>query len=83
MQRYFSYERVSSVQQATGGKGLQRQAGDAEAWCAAKGVELDQTLTLVDKGRSAFHGDHLQGALGQFLDLAQKGELGDDPVLLV
>ena len=83
MQRFFSYERVSSAKQATGGKGLQRQAGDADAWCAAKGVELDQSLTLADEGRSAFHGDHLKGALGQFLDLAQKGELGEQPVLLV
>ena len=83
MQRFFSYERVSSAKQATGGKGLQRQASDADAWCAAKGVELDQNLTLADEGRSAFHGDHLKGALGQFLDLAQKGELGDEPVLLV
>ena len=62
---------------------MQRQAGDADAWCLSKGVELDQKLSLADVGRSAFHGDHLKGALGQFLVLAQEGELGSEPVLLV
>ena len=83
MPRVFSYERVSSRLQAKSGKGLERQSGDAEAWCAAHGVELDQSLQLTDPGRSAFRGDHLQGALGEFLRLARSGELGDSPTLLV
>ncbi|WP_413325952.1 recombinase family protein [Synechococcus sp. MIT S9503] len=83
MGRFFSYERVSSSRQANDGKGLERQAGDAETWCAAKGVELDTELSLADEGRSAFHGDHLKGALGQFLSLAQEGALGNQPTLLV
>lgn len=83
MQRVFSYERVSFSRQATDGRGMERQAGDAEAWCVSRGVALDQELSLADAGASAFHGDHLQGALGRFLALAQAGELGDQPVLLV
>lgn len=83
MARVYSYERVSSFHQAQRGRGLERQATDAEAWCQAHGLELDDSLQLSDRGASAFHGDHMQGALGQFLALAQQGELGENPILLV
>lgn len=83
MARVYSYERVSSFHQAQHGRGLERQATDAEAWCQANGLELDDSLQLSDRGASAFHGDHMQGALGQFLALAQQGELGENPILLV
>jgi DNA invertase Pin-like site-specific DNA recombinase len=80
--RVFSYERVSSTKQGQG-SGLQRQSASAAAWCEAQGLVLDQELSLIDSGRSAFKGDHLHGALGRFLALAQAGELGTDPILLV
>lgn len=85
MPRVYSYERVSSFRQAKGGRGLERQAGSADRWCAERGLELDQALTLVDPGRSAFHGDNVKegAALGEFLRLAQAGELGEAPILLV
>lgn len=79
----FSYQRISTGQQAVGG-GLDRQAGMAAAWCAAHGHTLDSTLSLTDSGRSAFKGKHLShGALGRFLQLAQQGALGTNPTLLI
>lgn len=79
----YSYERVSSGAQVQGG-GLMRQADDAAAWCLRNGFELDATLDLTDAGRSAYKGEHLsRGALGKFLALAQQGQLGRSPVLLI
>ena len=78
----FSYQRVSSGQQVDG-HGLYRQADSAALWCAANGHQLDQQLALSDRGRSAYSGQHLRGALGRFLELAQSGHLGSNPVLLV
>lgn len=78
----FSYQRVSSGQQVDG-HGLDRQADAAALWCAANGHQLDQQLALSDRGKSAYSGRHLRGALGRFLELAQSGQLGSSPVLLV
>jgi DNA invertase Pin-like site-specific DNA recombinase len=78
----FSYQRVSSGQQVAG-HGLDRQADTAALWCASNGFRLDQQLQLSDRGRSAYSGKHLRGALGRFLELAQQGQLGASPVLLV
>lgn len=78
----YSYQRVSSGQQV-GGHGLDRQADAAALWCAATGHQLDQQLVLSDRGRSAYSGRNLKGALGRFLELAQAGQLGPNPVLLV
>jgi DNA invertase Pin-like site-specific DNA recombinase len=81
--RVFSYERVSSQKQIQG-RGLERQSGGAEEWCRERGLQLDTSLDLTDPGLSAYHGEHLkQGALGRFLALAQAGELGPEPILLV
>jgi DNA invertase Pin-like site-specific DNA recombinase len=80
--RVFSYQRVSSGKQAHGA-GMDRQAEGAAAWCQQRGLTLDDTLHLADEGRSAFKGEHLAGALGRFLKLAQAGDLGEAPVLLV
>jgi DNA invertase Pin-like site-specific DNA recombinase len=56
----------------------------AHEWCAKHGYELDSTLELTDAGRSAYRGDHIRrGALGRFLELAQAGQLGPEPVLLI
>lgn len=53
------------------------------AWCEQHGRELDP-LSLRDAGVSAFRGkNRAGGALGRFLDLAKKGELGANPVLLI
>ena len=79
----YSYQRVSSGQQVTG-SGLDRQEQAVAAWAAGAGHELDTTLDLSDRGRSAYKSRHIQGgALGQFLELAQAGQLRPDPVLAV
>lgn len=79
----FSYTRISRAEQQKGG-GLDRQASLAASWCAANGFQLDTRLDLSDRGRSAYRGDHVsRGALGQFLELAQQGRLGDNPTLLI
>ena len=82
--RAYSYERVSTPGRQVAGGGLQRQADMAAAWCKRNGYELDQSLDLSDKGRSAYKGKHLtHGALGRFLQLAEEGKLPDSPVLLI
>lgn len=82
MPRVFSYERVSSALQAEQGRGLERQATAADSWCAARGLQIDDGLS--DAGISAFKGDNVaKGALGKFLAMAQAGNLGNDPILLV
>jgi len=82
MPRVFSYERVSSALQVEQGRGLERQATAADSWCAARGLQIDNGLS--DAGISAFKGDNVsKGALGRFLAMAQAGDLGDDPILLV
>jgi DNA invertase Pin-like site-specific DNA recombinase len=81
----YSYERVSTGRQAAQGSGLERQSDAAAIWAERNGFDLDATLALSDAGSSAFSGQHLgsDGALGQFLALATKGQLGPNPVLLV
>lgn len=83
--RVFSYNRVSSGIQVRQGTGLARQAADSKTFCELHGLELDETLRLVDPGRSAFKGEHLEeGAdLRRFLDLAKSGQLGPRPMLII
>ncbi len=84
MPRVFSYLRVSSVNQAHKGRGLEGQSTDADAWCKEHGLQLDTSLDLTDPGLSARYGEHVSnGCLGRFLLLAQAGELGQKPILLV
>lgn len=79
----YSYERVSTGQQLSG-RGLDRQADMAAAWCERHGFTLDTQLDLTDAGRSAYKGHHIsRGALGRFLALAQQGTLPEGSVLLI
>lgn len=79
----YSYLRVSAKSQLQGG-GLDRQEDAARRWCEANDHQLDATLDLGDRGVSAFRGANVrQGALGRFLALAEAGQLGDQPVLLI
>lgn len=57
----------------------------ADAWAAARGLTLDDSLALVDPGRSASKGHHLKegAALHRFLAAAKAGDLGASPVLLI
>jgi DNA invertase Pin-like site-specific DNA recombinase len=79
----YSYERVSTGSQVEG-RGLSRQADMAANWCKHHGYRLDTKLDLSDAGTSAFKGKNVtHGALGEFLKLAEAGELGPSPVLLI
>ena len=80
--RIYSYTRVSTGVQTTG-SGLDRQLQAARAYAESVGGVLDEELALSDRGRSAYKGKHLQGALGEFLRLAQAGALGTTPHLVV
>lgn len=81
MTKAFSYIRFSTPDQARGDS-LRRQLEAARAWCADRGLELDDTLR--DLGRSAYDGGHAQfGALRSFLDLVQRGDIERGSYLIV
>ncbi len=79
----YSYSRFSSPSQEEGDS-LRRQTQYAEKWCRENGYTLDESLKMQDKGLSAFTGKHIsEGALGQFVDLVEKGEVEKGSVLIV
>lgn len=81
MPKAYSYIRFSTPEQAQGDS-LRRQTADAEAWCAERGLELDDTLR--DLGVSAYHGvNRTTGALKSFLDLVEKGKVERGSYLIV
>ncbi|BCG95982.1 recombinase family protein [Mesorhizobium sp. 131-2-1] len=75
-----SYARWSSGKQ-TQGDSLARQTKNAEEFCAAHGLTLDQKLT--DEGISAFKGANLEASLGQFVSDVRTGKIPNDVVLIV
>ena len=52
----YSYIRFSSGEQRKGDS-LRRQTEDT-AWCERNGMALDESLSCLDAGRSAYHGRH-------------------------
>src|SRR5262249_43920189 len=66
---------------------LRRQTdGRTEDFCTRHGLALDTTLTLCDRGVSAFRGEHHSSdlyALGKFLDLAKRGRIAHGSHLIV
>lgn len=74
----YIYSRISSKQQ-TSGVGLDRQLENAKAYCAANNLEIVDIQADV---ASAFHGKHVDGNLGAFLD-AIKDKLIPVPSALV
>lgn len=81
MPKAYSYIRFSTPEQARGDS-LRRQTEGAEAWCAERGIELDDTIR--DLGVSAYHGNNrISGALRTFLDLVEKGKIERGSFLLV
>jgi DNA invertase Pin-like site-specific DNA recombinase len=77
------YSRFSGKRQEAGDS--QRRQDDLAAEAArAEGVELDLTLSLSDKGISAFRGANWKrGDLGKFLDLVDGGVIARGSVLIV
>lgn len=79
--RAYSYIRFSSPEQAKGDS-LRRQLSEAQAWCAERGLELDDSLR--DLGRSAFRGGHAKdGSLARFLQLVEDGKIERGSYLIV
>ncbi|ASL27382.1 recombinase family protein [Azotobacter chroococcum] len=81
--KVYSYLRFSDPRQATGSS-ADRQLQYAQTWAAARGFELDETLSLRDEGLSAYHQKHVkQGALGVFLLAVDEGRIPAGSVLIV
>ena len=83
MKTAYSYVRFSTPQQALGDS-LRRQVEAAEQFCAENGYALDRSLTLHDKGVSAFRGANIEiGRLGEFLRLVKSGVVKKGSALCV
>ncbi|WP_180350174.1 recombinase family protein [Ochrobactrum sp. CGA5] len=77
----YSYIRFSTPEQAKGDS-LRRQITAAEAWCAAHGLQLDDTMR--DLGVSAFRGTNsTEGALKRFLTLVEDEQIQRGSYLIV
>ncbi|MFA0551474.1 recombinase family protein [Vibrio lentus] len=75
--------RFSRPEQAKG-TSIERQSHFAEQYALEHGFELDKSLTMMDKGLSAFHGVHKKkGAFGQFLAAVTAGKVKSGSVLVV
>ena len=81
--RVYSYIRFSTPEQEKGDS-LRRQREWRDQFVKNNDYELDTSLTLLDKGRSAFKGDHKnKGALGIFLESVENGTVPRGSILLV
>lgn len=81
--KVYSYLRFSDVKQAAGSS-IERQVEYARRWAAARGMELDTSLTLRDEGLSAYHQRHVKyGALGAFLAAVDEGKIAAGSILIV
>ena len=79
----YSYIRFSSPEQMKGDS-LRRQIEATERYCRENNLILDDSLNLRDLGLSAFKGTHkTRGALGQFLQLVEAGEIPKGSTLIV
>jgi DNA invertase Pin-like site-specific DNA recombinase len=81
----YSYIRFSTPEQAQGDS-LRRQTEATAAWCKVHGVHLDTSLTLEDKGVTAFKGRHRtddKHHLAQFLKLADRGRIPAGSYLVI
>lgn len=83
IKKVYSYMRFSRPEQAKGSS-IERQARYAEEYAEKHGFELDKTLTMTDKGLSAFHGvNKKKGAFGVFLKAVEEGKVEKGSVLIV
>ncbi|HEY4528965.1 MAG TPA: recombinase family protein [Luteimonas sp.] len=81
--KVYSYKRFSDPKQAAGGS-ADRQHEYAARWAAERGMALDESLTLFDKGLSAYHQTHVtRGALGTFLRAVEDGMVPTGSTLIV
>jgi DNA invertase Pin-like site-specific DNA recombinase len=79
----YSYIRFSTPEQRKGDS-LRRQRELSERYAKDHGLIIGNRLQLQDLGKSAYSGKHRsEGALGQFLKLAEMGKIAKGSVLLV
>jgi DNA invertase Pin-like site-specific DNA recombinase len=80
----YSYQRFSSAEQRKGDS-LRRQQQSLEAFLRRHDLDLDDRLLFVDAGVSGFRGRHRSdtSALGQFLQLVEKGQIARGSYLIV
>ena len=79
----YSYMRFSDPRQAAG-HSRERQEAYAAKWAAEHGLQLDDKLTMLDEGLSAYHQRHVKsGALGAFLAGVEAGRIAAGSVLVV
>src|SRR5262245_891964 len=84
MRQAYSYLRFSSPKQADGDS-VRRQVQNREAWLKAHpGVQLDGSLVLEDRGRSAFRRQNWDTyALARFVEGVKSGRVDTGSYLLV
>lgn len=83
MRLAYSYIRFSTPEQRKGDS-KRRQLEDCEEFCAQNGLVLEKSRLFYDEGKSAYKGRHrLQGYLGKFLDLIERGRVRPGSVLVV
>lgn len=83
MTQAYSYIRFSTAEQAKGDS-LRRQTELTDKFVKARGLILNETLTMRDLGVSAFKGANAdEGALGLFLQAVDEGRVPTGSYLLV
>lgn len=81
--KVFSYIRFSTPEQAMGDS-ERRQLAEAEDFARRKGLKLDDSLRMTDRGLSGFRGEHRKrGALRAFLENVESGQVPAGSILLV
>lgn len=81
--RVYSYIRFSTSDQAEGDS-ERRQTEKAKAFASKSKMRFDDSLRLIDRGRSAFKGHHRsKGVLGPFLDAVKAGQIPVGSILYV
>ncbi|BDY05383.1 recombinase family protein [Ferrimonas sp. YFM] len=80
-QKAISYQRFSKQEQIHGDS-LRRQSTAAQSYAAEHDLELIDVY--LDKGRSGYHGHHVEyGELGALVKMVEAGEIEQGTVLLV
>ena len=73
----YSYKRFSSPEQARSDS-IRRQTKATADWCERRGLQLDETLRMVDAGVSAFRGKNIEddaAALAGFREAVRAGQV--------
>ncbi|MGD1448265.1 recombinase family protein [Vibrio harveyi] len=80
----YQYSRISTTEQLKG-RGLTRQKSDEIAHQLSVDYKLPiYAKSLVDGGKSAFHGKHLEkGVFGEFIAAIERGEVKKGSILIV